>query len=69
MSVVMQSRASFSNGKAAGVDGTSAEILKTLHRRALQKISNAFELRCKGQNKEDTETWPRIKEVEALQAM
>ena len=35
MSVVMQSRASFSNGKAAGVDGISAEVLKTLPWRAL----------------------------------
>ena len=30
MSVVMQSRASFSNGKAVGVDGISAEVLKNL---------------------------------------
>ena len=34
MSVVMQSRASFSNGKAVMVDGISAEILKTLLWRA-----------------------------------
>ena len=44
MSVVMQSRASFSNGKAARVDGISAEVLKTLPWRALQKIKNAFDL-------------------------
>ena len=59
MSVVMQSRASFSNGKSVGVDGISADILKTLPWRALQKIKNAFELRYKGQNKEDIETWLR----------
>ena len=55
----MQSRASFSNGKAGGVDGISAEVLKTLPWRALQKIKNAFDLRYKGQNKEDIETWLR----------
>ena len=58
MSVVMQSRASFSYGKAVEVDGIS-EILRTLPWRALQKIKNALELRYKGQNKEDLETWLR----------
>ena len=59
MSVVMQSRASFSNGKAVGVDGILAEILTALPWRALQKIENASELRYEGQNKEDIETWLR----------
>ena len=59
MSVVMRSRASFSNGKAVGVDGMSAEILKTLLWTALQKMRNAFEFRYKGPNKEDIETWLR----------
>ena len=59
MSVVMQSRASFSNGKSVGVDGISAEISKTLPWRGLQKIKNAFESRYKGQNKEAIETWLR----------
>ena len=45
MSVLMQSRASFSTGKAVGIDGISAEILKTIPRRARQKIRSAFELR------------------------
>ena len=43
MSVIMQSRASFSNGKAVGVDGISAEVLKTIAWRALLKIKKAFE--------------------------
>ena len=49
MSVVMQSRASFSNGKAAGVDGISPEVLKSIPSwRALQKIKKlAFEMRYK----------------------
>ena len=59
MSVVMQIRASFSNGKAVGVDGISAVILINFPRRSLQKIGNAFELRCKRKNKEDIETWLR----------
>ena len=59
MSVLVQSRASFSNGKAVGVDGISSEILRTLPWRALQKIKNAFDLRYKGQSKVDTETWLR----------
>ena len=59
MSVVLQSRAPFSDGKALGVDGISAEILKTVPWRALQKIQNAFELRYRGQSKEDIETWLR----------
>ena len=45
MSVVRQSRASFSNGKAVGVKGISAEVLKTVPWRALQKTKNAFEMR------------------------
>ena len=59
MSVIMQSRASFSNGKAVGVDGISAEILKSIPWRALQKIKKAFEMRYTGENKEDIETWLR----------
>ena len=42
-----------------GVDGISAEILKTLPWRALQKTKNAYELSYKGRNKEDIETWLR----------
>ena len=42
MSVLMQSRASFSNCKALGVDKFSAEIVKTLTWRALHKIKSAF---------------------------
>ena len=59
MSVIMQSRASFSNGKAVGVDGISAEILKCIPWRSLQKIKKTFEMRYKGRNKEDIETWLR----------
>ena len=55
MSVIMQSRA----GKAVGVDGISAEILKSIPWRALQKMKKAFELRYIGQNKEDIDTWLR----------
>ena len=39
MSLLMQSRASFSNGKAVGMDDVSLEIMKALPRRAVQKIS------------------------------
>ena len=59
MSVIMQRRASSSNGKAVGVDGISAEILKSIPWRALQKIKKAFEMRYTGENKEDIETWLR----------
>ena len=59
VSVNMQSRASFSNGKAVGVDGISAEILKSIPWRALQKIEKAFAMRYTGENKEDIETWSR----------
>ena len=59
MSVIMQSRASFSIGKAVGVDGISAEILKSIPWRALQKIKKAFERRYTGENKEEIETWLR----------
>ena len=59
MSVLMQSRASFSNGKAVGIDGISAEVLKSIPWRALQKIRKAFEIRYLGQNKEDIESWLR----------
>ena len=52
MSVVVQSRASVSNGKTVGVYRISAEILKILPWRALQKIRYAFELRYKGQTKQ-----------------
>ena len=56
MSLIMQSRASFSNVKAEGVDGILAQILESIPWRALQKIKKASEMRCKGQNKEDIET-------------
>ena len=59
MSVRMQSRVSFSKGKAVGVDGIFSDILKTLPWRALQKIKNVFQLRYKGQSKVDMETWLR----------
>ena len=59
MSVIMQSRASFSNGKAVGNNGISAEILKSLLWSALQKIKKAFERRYTGENKEEIETWLR----------
>ena len=36
MSVLMQSRASFSDGKAVGIDGIPAEILRSIPWRALQ---------------------------------
>ena len=38
MSVLTQSRASFFNGEAVGVDGISAENLKSILWKALQKI-------------------------------
>ena len=41
------------------MDGISAEVLKSIPWRALQKIQKAFEMRYKGQNKEDIETWLR----------
>ena len=56
MSVIMQMRASFSIGKAVGVDGISAKLLKSIPWIALQSVKNAFEMRYKGQNKEDIET-------------
>ena len=59
MSVIMKSRASFSDGKAVGVDRISAEILKSIPWRALQKIEKAFEMRYTGENKEEIETWLR----------
>ena len=40
LSVIMQNRASFSNGKAVRVDGISAEVLKSILWRALQKIKS-----------------------------
>ena len=42
LSVIMQSRASFSNGKAVGIDGTSVEILKSIPWRALQKFKKGL---------------------------
>ena len=42
MSVIMRSRASFSNGKAVGVDGISAEVLKSIAWRALLKIKKSI---------------------------
>ena len=59
MSVIMQSRASFSNGKAVGLDGISAEILKSIPWRALQKIKKAPERRYIGEDEEEIETWLR----------
>ena len=49
MSVLMQGRA-FSNGKAVGIDGISAEILKSIPWRVSQKIREAFEMGYLGQN-------------------
>ena len=59
MSVLMQSRATFSNGKAVGIDGLSAEILNSIPWRALQKFRRTFELRYQGLNREEIETWLR----------
>ena len=59
MSVLMQSRASFANGKAVGVDEISSEILQALPWRAVQKTKTALETRYKGCNKEDIETFSR----------
>ena len=59
ISVLIQSRVSFFNGKAVGIDGNSAEILKSVPWRALHKISMAFEMSYLGQNKEEIETWLR----------
>ena len=75
MSVIMQSRASFSNGKAVGMDGISAEILKSIPGRALRKRKKEFEMRYIGQNKEDIETWlrniivliPKIKTIDRFE--
>ena len=52
MSVLMQSRASFSDGKAVGIDGISADVFKSIPWRALQKIYLV-------QNKEEIEAWLR----------
>ena len=57
MSLLMQSRASYSNGKAVGIDGISAEVLKSIPCRVLQKSSKAFEMRYLRQNKEEIESW------------
>ena len=51
MSILMQSRSSFSSGKDVGVDGISAEILEMLPWRAPHKMKNVFELRYTGQSK------------------
>ena len=59
ISVLIQSRAFFSNGKAVGIDDNSAEILKSVPWRALQKIRKAFEMTYLGQNREEIETWMR----------
>ena len=59
VSVLMQSRASFSNEKAVKIDGISAEILKFIPWSAVQKIRKAFEMRYPGQNKEEIEAWLR----------
>ena len=59
MSVIMQSRALFSNGKAVGVDGISAEVLNPYLRKLCRKSKKTFGMRDKGQNKEDIETWLR----------
>ena len=59
MSIIMQSRASFSNGKEVGVDGISAEILKSTPWRALPIIKQEFERRYIGEDKEEVETWLR----------
>ena len=51
ISVLMQSRASFSNEKAVGIDGISAEILKSIPCRGLRKIRKAFEMSYLGKTK------------------
>ena len=58
MSVLMQGRA-FSNGKAVGIDGISAEILESIPGRVSQKIREAFEMGYLGRNNEEIETWLR----------
>ena len=40
-----------------GIDGISAEILKSIPWRTLQKIREAFEVRYLGQNKEEIGAW------------
>ena len=54
MSILKQSRASFSNGKVVG-------LMESLLRfsRALEQIKNVFELRSAGESKVDIETWLR----------
>ena len=59
MSILMQSAPSLSNDTAVDVDEISAEILKKLLCRALQKSKNAFKLIYAEQNKVDIETWLR----------
>ena len=58
MSVIMQSRASFLYEKAVGGEGISAEVLKTVRWRALQKIKKDIwnEVHW-SKNKEDIGTW------------
>ena len=43
----------FPNGKAEGIDGISAEILKSVPWRALKKIRKALEMRYFGPDKEE----------------
>ena len=55
MSLIMQSRASFSNWKAVGVDGISAEVSNPYLGALCRKSKKGFEIRYKDQNKEDVE--------------
>ena len=57
MSFLMQRRASFTNGRAVGIDGISAEVLKSIPCRALQQIRKALDMRYLRQNKEEIESW------------
>ena len=57
MTVLMQSRASFSNGNVVGVDGISAEILKNI---AMERTAENQECFCnlsKEHSNVDIETW------------
>ena len=51
MSVIMQSRASFSNGKALGVDGISAEVLNPYFGKLCRKSKNFWDERQRSKQK------------------
>ena len=66
MSVIMQSRASFSNWKAVGVDGISAEFSNPYLGEPCSKSKKAFEIGYKGQKTKrtlsSTDWWDRREE-------